>query len=157
MRGVPLKSSQTKIDGVDIQIIKALEENSRLSMRKLARKVGLTAIVVRKRVENLEKKGVVVGYIPLVDPVKLGYNVTAIVMIQIEGGHISDVESEVAMDSNVLSVYNITGDFDAVLLTKFKDNASLNVFLKNLLTMRFIKRTVTMVALNVIKESCNIL
>ena len=66
-------------------------------------------------------------------------------------------ENEIAKDSCVLSVYGITGDFDAVAFTKFKDSASLNIFLKNLLTARFVKRTVTMVALNVVKESCGII
>jgi len=137
------------MDAVDFEIIRALEENSRVSLRKLAGKVGSTANIVQKRLKNLESNGIIRGYIPLIDPAKFGYGVAAIVMIQ--------VENEIAKDGCVLSVYDITGDFDAVAFTKFKDKASLNAFLKNLLTARFVKRTVTVVALNVVKESCGII
>jgi DNA-binding Lrp family transcriptional regulator len=145
------------MDAVDFEIIRALEENSRVSLRKLAGKVGSTANIVQKRLENLEKNGIIRGYIPLIDPAKLGYGVAAIVMIQIESGHADEVENEIAKDNCVLSIYNITGDFDAVAFTKFKDKASLNVFLKNLLITRFVKRTATMIALNVVKESYGII
>jgi Lrp/AsnC family transcriptional regulator for asnA, asnC and gidA len=146
-----------RMDAIDFQIIGALEEDSRVSLRKLAVKVGLSANIVQKRIKNLESTGVILGYVPLIDSAKLGYSVTAIVMIQVESGHIDEVENEIAKDSSVISIYNITGDFDALALTKFKDNASLNVFLKNLSITRSVKRTVTMVALNVIKENCCII
>ena len=153
-----MKSAPTKsMDTIDLEIIRALEENSRVSLRKLASKVGSTANIVQKRIKNLESNGIIRGYIPLIDPAKFGYDVAAIVMVQVESGHADEVENEIAKDSCVLSVYSITGDFDAVAFTKFKDSASLNVFLKNLLTARFVKRTVTMVALNVVKESCGII
>lgn len=128
-----------------------------MSLRKLAGKVGLTPNIVQKHIKNLESSGVILGYAPLIDSAKFGYGVTAIIMIQVESGHTDEVENEIAKDGCVLSVYNITGDFDAVAFTKFKDKTSLNVFLKNLLTTRFVKRTVTMVALNVVKEACSII
>jgi Lrp/AsnC family transcriptional regulator for asnA, asnC and gidA len=54
----------------------------------------------------------------------------------------------------VVAVYDITGDYDAAVITKFKDRSSLNDFVKKLLAMPNIKRTVTNVVLNVIKEDC---
>jgi Lrp/AsnC family transcriptional regulator for asnA, asnC and gidA len=68
-----------------------------------------------------------------------------------------EIENEIAKESNVLSVYDITGEYDAVVFAKFRDNASLNGFLKKLLSERFIKRTTTLVALNAVKEYSKIL
>lgn len=65
-----------------------------------------------------------------------------------------EVENEIAQASNVVAVYDITGDYDAAIITKFKDRIGLNDFVKNLLTNPHIKRTVTNIALNVIKEDC---
>jgi Lrp/AsnC family transcriptional regulator, regulator for asnA, asnC and gidA len=146
-----------EIDDIDVLIIRALETDSRISLRKLAGKVRSTVNIVQRRVKNLEDSGFILGYSPLIDASKMGYGVTAILMIQIESGHFGEIENEIAKDGNVLSVYEITGDFDAIAFTKFKNNSDLNIFLKTLLAIRFVKRTVTMVALNVVKESCCII
>ena len=95
------------------------------------------------RVKNLEKKGILKGYSAIVDSAKLGYSLTAIIMVQAEG---------IAKTANVVAVYDITGDYDATVIAKFKDRAGLNSFIKNLLAIPHIKRTVTNVALNIVKE-----
>lgn len=128
-----------------------------MSLNKIAKKLGTSAETAHRRIRRLEKKGVLKGYTVTVDSIKLGYAVTAIVFVQVEGGNLLEVENTLARDGNVLSVYDITGDFDAVVFAKFKNLDSLHGFLKNLVIMRFVKNTSTMVALNVIKEGCNIL
>ena len=157
MLGFKPESPQKKLDPVDLQIIRALEEDSRVSLRKLALKLALTPNILHNRIKNLEKEGIIRGYVPIVDATKMGYSLTAIIMIQVEGGHLREIENEIAKESNVLSVYDITGEFDAVVFAKFRDNASLNSFLKKLLSERFIKRTATLVALNAVKEYSKIL
>jgi DNA-binding Lrp family transcriptional regulator len=54
--------------------------------------------------------------------------------------------------NNVVSVYDITGDFDIAVIARFKDRDSLNQFIKRLLGLSYVKRTVTNVVLNVVKE-----
>jgi Lrp/AsnC family transcriptional regulator for asnA, asnC and gidA len=151
------KSPKKKLDPIDLQIIRALEEDSRVSLRKLAHRIGLTPNIVHNRLDSLEHEGVILGYVPVVDAAKMGYALTAIIMIQVEGEHIVEVENEIAKESNVLSVYDITGEYDAVVFAKFRDNASLNGFLKKLLTERFIKRTTTLIALTAVKEYTKII
>jgi DNA-binding Lrp family transcriptional regulator len=153
----PEKSPIRKIDNTDLQIIRALEEDSRVSLRKLAQRVGLTPNILNNRIKSLEEEGVIKGYIPIVDATKMGYMLTAIIMIQVEGDHMVEVENEIAKENNVLSVYDITGEYDAIVFAKFRDNSSLNAFLKKLLTERYIKRTTTLVALNAIKEFSKII
>ena len=156
--GLKLKESPTKkLDNIDLQIIRALEEDSRVSLRKLAQNVGITPNVLHKRLDCLEREGVILGYVPVVDSAKMGYALTAIIMIQVEGGHILEVENEIAKESNVLSVYDITGEYDAIVFAKFRDNTSLNSYLKKLLTERFIKRTTTLITFNVVKEYSKII
>ena len=146
-----------KVDAVDLQIIRALEDDSRVSLRKLAHKIGLTPNILHNRITSLEREGIIRGYVPIVDSAKMGYMLTAIIMIQVDGDHMVEVENEIAKESNVLSVYDITGEWDAIVFAKFRDNASLNGFLKKLLTDRFIKRTSTLVAFNSVKEFSKII
>jgi DNA-binding Lrp family transcriptional regulator len=152
-----LKTSLTeKIDSVDMRILSLLQEDSRLSFNKMASKLGISVGTAFNHVKNLEKKGILKGYTVILDSAKLGYSLTAVILVQAEGGYLSDVEKEIAKTDDVVAVYDITGDYDAVAIAKFKDRASLSAFIKNLLASPHIKRTVTHIALNVIKEDLGV-
>ena len=85
--GTKPKKLRTKIlDSIDDQIIRALEEDSRVSLRKLAQRVGITPNILHNHLETLEHEGIILGYVPVVDSAKMGLALTAIIMIQIEGG-----------------------------------------------------------------------
>jgi len=51
-----------KLDATDLQIIRELEEDSRISLRKLAQKLGLTPNILHNRINNLERDGIVLDY-----------------------------------------------------------------------------------------------
>jgi Lrp/AsnC family transcriptional regulator for asnA, asnC and gidA len=154
---VSVQSCPKKIDATDLQIIRALEEDSRISIRKLAQKIGLSSNILNNRIKCLERGGIIKGYIPIINAAKMGFDVTAIIFVQIAGEHVLEAENEIAKETNVLSVYDITGEYDAAVFAKFRDNGSLNSFLKKLLTNRFIKRTTTLVATNAVKEYSKII
>jgi len=145
-----------KIDEVDLQIINLLQQDSRISFKKVANRLGISVGTAYNRIKSLEEKGILKGYTVIVDPVKLGYSLTAVVLIQAEGKHLMDVENNVARMENVILVYDITGDFDIAVVARFKDRFELNAFIKSLLGMPYVKRTVTNVVLNVVKEDFRI-
>jgi len=141
-----------RIEDIDLRILSLLQEDCRLSFSKMARKLGISVGTAFYHVKDLEKRGIIEGYTLMLNSSKLGYNLTVVVMIQAEGNFLADVEDEISKSANIIAVYDITGDYDAVAVAKFKDRASLNSFIKNLLSLPHIKRTVTHIALNVIKE-----
>ena len=141
---------------VDLQIVSLLQEDSRLSFNKLANKLGVSVGTAYNRVKNLEATGVVKGYTVVLDPTKLGFELTAIILIQAAGRHLAEVEKEIAKTANVVAVYDIAGEYDAAVVAKFKDRSSLNDYLKNLLATPYVKRTVTNVALNIVKEELQV-
>ena len=144
------------IDDIDVQIINLLQEDSRLSFNKIARELGISVGTAYNRIKSLEDRGILKGYTAIVDPVKVGYSLTAIILIQAEGKHLLDVENEVSKMDNVISVYDITGDFDIAVIARFRDRSGLNGFIKSLLAMPYVRRTVTNVVLNVVKEDFRI-
>jgi len=148
-----MKSNLTeRLDDIDLRIISAIQEDSRLSYNKIASKLGISVGTVYNRIKSLEERGVLKGYTVLIDMDKVGYNLTALILIQAEGKHLLDVENEIAKMNNVVSVYDITGDFDIAVIARFKDRDSLNRFIKSLIGLPYVKRTVTNVVLNVVKE-----
>lgn len=145
-----------KTDEIDLQIINLLQEDSRLSFNRIANNLGISVGTAYNRVKSLEERGVLKGYTAVVDPVRLGFSLTAVILIQAEGKYILDVENEIAKMSNVISVYDITGDFDVAVVARFRDRSGLNAFIKSLLSMPYVKRTVTNIVLNVLKEDFRI-
>lgn len=145
-----------EIDELDLQIIRLLQEDSRVSYNKLASKLGVSVGTIYNRIKNLEEKGILRGYTAVVDPVKVGYGTIAIVFIQADGAHLVEVENEIAKIDNVVAVYDITGDFDIAVIARFRDRFELNSFVKRLLSMPYVRRTVTNVVLNVVKEDFRI-
>ncbi len=146
------ENSIVELDEIDIKIISLLQEDSRLSFNRIAKELGISVGTAYNRIRGLEEKGVLKGYTAIIDPVKVGYPLTAIILIQAEGKHLLEVESKIAMINSVISVYDITGEFDVAVIARFKDRFDLNKFIKALLKMPYVKRTVTNVVLNVVKE-----
>ena len=145
-----------KFDEIDFKIIQILQENSKLSYNKIAKRLNIAVGTVYNRVKSLEERGILKGYTVIVDPIKAGYNLTVIILIQAEGRKLVDAEKELAKNNNVIMLYEITGDFDIALVARFKNKADLNNFVKKVLSRPYIKKTVTNIALNVIKEDLQI-
>ena len=139
-------------DEVDLHILSLLQDNCKLSFSKVAKKTGVSVGTAYNRIRNLEEKGVLKSYTILVDSTKIGLGLAAVILVQAEGGHISEVENKIAEARSVIAVYDVTGDFDAAVIARFKDRNDLNTFIKQLLAMPYVKRTVTNVALTTVKE-----
>lgn len=141
------------MDELDVKLLNLLLVNSRLSSRDLAKETGVSIVTVLKRVKALEAGGVIKSYSADFDYEKIGYDVSIMVKLRIAKGRLFDVEKKIAVDSHVFAVYDITGDFDAVVLAKFKSRKSMDSFLKKIQTYDFVERTETNLILNTIKES----
>jgi DNA-binding Lrp family transcriptional regulator len=100
----------------------------------------------------MTESGVIKGYFPLLDHTKLGYGLMSLILIQVEGQRLVDVEKELAKHAEVMAVYDITGEFDVAVVARFKSQTSMNDFIKDTLKIPSIRRTVTNIVLNVVKE-----
>lgn len=141
-----------KIDEVDINIIRELQKDARQSYREIAEKLNVAEGTVYNRMNKLKEIGVLKKFIPDINFAKLGYDLTALIGVMVEGGHLPEIEKDIAAEACVTAVYDVTGDYDAVIVAKFKERDALNALIKKILAMPHVKRTNTMVVLNVMKE-----
>ena len=141
-----------ELSKTDQLILAELTENARLSHRALARKLGISTNTVLSRVGNLEKQGIIRKYTVLLDYEALGFELQAMIHLRISKGKLFQVEEKIAKHPNVQCVYDVTGATDAVLVTKFRDRASLDKFLKHIQSFDFVERTETQIILHPIKE-----
>ena len=128
-----------------------LRENSRVSLREISTKLGKAPGTVINRVADLQNEGILKKYTIVLDPSKLGFTQTAVILIQ-TGGHVEFIKNSISTRVNVISVYRITGDFDIVLTAKFKENSEIVSFVKQLQKINGVRRIVSSVTLEVIKE-----
>ena len=75
-----------ELDTIDLQILKLLQEDGRMSNSDLAQRVGLAPPTVLRRVKLLEERGYILGYVALVDPIKLGLTTTAFIFLETNAG-----------------------------------------------------------------------
>ena len=68
----------------------------------------MSGVMMSARIKNLEDKGLLKGYTALLDPVKLGYDLTAVIFIQTKGGYLKNLSNELSQMANVIAVYEIT-------------------------------------------------
>ncbi len=145
------------IDNLDRKIIRAMNLNARKSFREIAKEVGTSAPAVINTVKKMEAEGAIKGYAPLVDPAHFGLHLIAIVAIRISKGKLLETQEKISLDPRVTAVYDITGDWDSFVIGYFKDREDLNAFVKKLLSLPCIDRTVTHIVLNVVKEERRIM
>jgi Lrp/AsnC family transcriptional regulator for asnA, asnC and gidA len=104
-------------------------------------------------VNKLKEKNVIRNFIADIDYSKIGYELTTVIGIRAKGGKLQDIERKIADEKTVSAVYDVTGEYDAMIVAKFKDRKALNQLVKKLTAMEDVERTNTMVVLNVIKEA----
>jgi DNA-binding Lrp family transcriptional regulator len=140
------------MDETDVKILKKLLSDARMSYRKVAEEIGVSAPTVLARVEKLESEGIIRSYSTLIDHEKLGYDLTAIIEITATKGKIVDLERQIAKFPNVCAVYDITGLTDMVVVAKFKNRKELSNFIKKDLSLPYVDRTNTHLVLITVKE-----
>jgi len=145
-----LKNSM--IDKVDQKILNVLLENSRLSYRQIARKLDISVSTVINRMDKLEREGIIKKYTSMLDFEKLGYEVEVIIEINIPKAYMFKIEDTLIKDPNVHGIYSTAGEFDVLLMAKFKDRRQLTTFLKRLQGYEFVERTHTKLILKNFKE-----
>lgn len=141
-----------EIDELDRRIIAALNDGARKSYREIAKELDVALSTVSNRVKRLEEAGVVTGYVPVVDPEKAGFLLTVLIGIRIAHGKLREVEEVLAADERVYGVYDVTGDWDCMVLARFRDRAELDAFIKDVLSHEHVERTNTHLVLNTVKD-----
>ena len=140
------------LDDLDVAILRRLNQDARKSFRDIARDLEVSISTVSNRVKRLESEGIILGYAPLLDEKKLGYDVLAVIGIRISKGKLLEVQRKIAREDKVIDVYDVTGEYDSVVIARLRNTKELDAFIKRLVAMDNVERTYTQVVLNVVKQ-----
>ena len=139
-------------ENLDRKLVNALLGDGRASLRSLGEDLDVSVTTVSNHLSDLEEDGIIEGYTPKVDYDKLGYDVTAILQLKVEGSALVEVPESLKEHKQMISVYEVTGDYDIIAIGKFTDTDGMNNQIKELLTDPEIKESNTSVVLNTASE-----
>lgn len=125
-----------KLDRIDLMILRALQENARLTTKELAAKVHLSTTPVYERLKRLESNGYIKKYIAVVDANKLnqGFIVFCNVKLRRVNQDIAQDFTDVVLQiPEVAECYNISGNFDYLLKIHAPDMKYYQQFILNVL------------------------
>lgn len=112
------------LDSIDQAILRTLQREGRISNAELAERVGLSASACSRRLDMLERSGVITGYHARLSHKALDYKIMAIVHISLSGQFartLSEFEAAVKLCPNVLVCYLMSGEYDYILRVAARD------------------------------------
>jgi len=137
------------VDAVDRTIVALLRENARRSFQDIGRHVHLSAPAVKRRVDRLERDGVLQGYAAVVDPTAYGWHAEAFVDLYCDGDMSgAAIRRAVAREGGVVSAYTVAGEASALLHVMAQDTKDLELALERIRATPGVTRTVTQVVLS---------
>lgn len=125
------------MDAFDKSILRILQQDSTISVKDIADKVGLSTTPCWRRIQSMEKSGVIKGRVALADPKKLNVGLTVFVMIKTNQHNPAWLNefSEVADDfPEIIEFYRMSGDVDYLLRVVVPDMKAYDDFYKKLIT-----------------------
>jgi len=141
-----------KLDELDLKIISHLQENGRVPVAELAKRLNQPENTVRYRIERLVKNGVIRRFTALVDPRALGLNVSAAVMFKIDPKKLDQLLEKLTSMKDVTNIYQLSGEWDLIAVVFAKDIQDLHERIEELRRMEGVKEMNVMITTRVIKS-----
>jgi Lrp/AsnC family leucine-responsive transcriptional regulator len=146
------------VDEIDRKILDLLQCNAKLSNAEIAEKVGLTVSSVHERVKKLERKGIIKGYVAVVDPEKLGKPLLAFLRLTVSShdtvhGPIGELCTR---EPDILECHNVAGEDCYILKVRAEGPKQLERLLSEIRGSAEASRSVTNIVLSTHKESTRV-
>src|SRR3954467_5999768 len=114
------------LDQIDLAILELLREDARRTVTDIAGRVNLSLAPVKRRIERLERTGVIRGYTVVLDPSKVTAALEAYTEVRVGPGALDDVMEFVQCVREVQEVSVIAGDPDLLLLLRAENVGDLH-------------------------------
>lgn len=139
------------LDDIDRRIIALLRENAKLTFAQIGEQVALSATAVKRRVDRLERDGVIVGYTAIVEPNLLGPAVETVMEIYCaDRTSPADMHASLHDIDEVVTAFTVSGDADALVRARVESIDHLEKLVERLRRDPNIVRTRTMIVLSTI-------
>ena len=142
-------TQRVELDAIDQRLVALLIDDGRLSVNELAARLGVARSTAHARFERLRRAGVITGFTAIVDHAKLGDDVQALVLVNIEQRNWANLRAALIAIAGVESLLFTSGAFDVVLSVRVASIAALrDVVLNGLHRIPGVRSTQTIFVLD---------
>ena len=110
-----MESVERELDPTDLSMIEILQQDGRVSVSELGRRVGLSQPAASERLKRLEERGVISGYRAVVDPAAVGLGMMAVIRLRTSHEHIRPCLKQFSEMPEIIEILRLTGE-DCFLL-----------------------------------------
>jgi Lrp/AsnC family leucine-responsive transcriptional regulator len=143
-----MTSSNESIDGTDRRIVDVLRRHGRATLAEIGQEVWLSAPAVKRRIDRLERLGVIQGYTAVIDDSRLGFGLEAFAELQFVGtAPVGSIESMVEEVPEIHALFTIAGDPDALAWIKARDVPDLTRVIDHIRRTGMVTGTKTLIVL----------
>lgn len=115
-------STNVQIDDIDRQILELLRQDARRTIADIASRVNLSAAPVKRRIDRLQRSGVIAGYTVVLDHALIGPSIEAFTELRFAGdADIDEILGAVEQIPEIHEVFTMAGDPDALLHIRVDD------------------------------------
>jgi Lrp/AsnC family transcriptional regulator for asnA, asnC and gidA len=111
----------TKLDDKDKKLLNILQENGRASYSQLAGELDLSEATIRYRVKKLVDAGIIKKFTVLLNPKKIGYSTTGILMVKLMPDFFEQASKEISDLPEAHHVFQNTGEYDIMAVVQAHD------------------------------------
>jgi len=145
------------LDDIDLKILDILQRKGRTKRNDLADAVGLSVPSVSDRLKKLEENHVIIGYHALLDPKKLGKDLTAFIFVTVDSSkHYSQFLEHAKAQDEILECHAITGEGSHLLKVRTSSTTALEKLLARIQAWQGVTSTRTNLVLSTAKETTRI-
>ena len=144
-------SESVTLDETDIQILEILQENCKLNFTQIGNELGIAESTIRYRIERLEKRRIINGYVALINPRRIGLTITAIMMIKINPQMIKEISPKLASFKELRHLFRSTGQYDMISVVNTRDIGHLNDVMGEIKQIEGIHELIVEVATELVK------
>jgi len=141
--------------GFETDILNYIIKNGTVKYTELAKRFKKTSPAVYAAVKRLKRKKILTGVYPQIDLSKFGYDFTAFILVKVDPKNIQALVKKYAGEKNIVSVYEVSGEFDLMLLGKFKSTKQLYAIVEELSKNDKVAGVDTHIAFTTFKEGLN--
>ena len=120
-------------DEIDKSILELLSRNSRISVREISKRIDSSPPTVSRRIRKLEERGIIKGYVSIIEDEELGYDCRALLLIKVSGG--ADpvkIINEMKDNERICNLYTTVGNYDIISTATCPELDGLSEFIDEL-------------------------
>ena len=149
-------SQVAELDDVDLQILRDLQRDARVSFKTIAQKIGVSEATVFVRVKKMQEKGAIKGFTTLVSPAAVGKPLTAIVLVRANPKAYGGTLDALRKIEDIYEIYDVTGQYYSILKIRASGTDELGKIMDEVGRIDGLAGTETIIVLRTVKEDVTV-